>query len=70
MILFAGVRGFIDRIDVSSVTAFEKAWLAHCKNNHYDATLGAIKNNKFTISPEMDKKFSELCDEFTSAFQK
>mmetsp|Transcript_18350 Transcript_18350/g.24216 ORF Transcript_18350/g.24216 Transcript_18350/m.24216 type:complete len:546 (-) Transcript_18350:381-2018(-) len=68
VVLFAGVRGFIDRIDVSSVTDFEKAWLAHCKNNHYEATLGAIKKNNYTISDEMDKKFTELCEEFTSSF--
>ncbi|CAM9768946.1 unnamed protein product [Heterosigma akashiwo] len=68
VVLFAGVRGFIDRVDVAAVTDFEKAWLAHCKNNHYDATLGAIKKNKYAISDEMDKKFTELCEEFTSSF--
>lgn len=34
VILFAGVKGFIDRVDVSKVTAFEKAWLNHIKTSH------------------------------------
>lgn len=34
VILFAGVKGFIDRVDVNKVTAYEKAWLAHIKNAH------------------------------------
>lgn len=34
VILFAGVKGFIDRVDVNKVTAYEKAWLAHIKASH------------------------------------
>ncbi|CAM9691983.1 unnamed protein product [Choristocarpus tenellus] len=34
VILFAGVKGYIDRIDVNKVTAFEKAWLNHIKTSH------------------------------------
>lgn len=34
VILYAGVKGFIDRVDVNKVTAYEKAWLAHIKASH------------------------------------
>lgn len=34
VILFAGVKGFIDRVDVDKVTAYEKAWLEHVKASH------------------------------------
>lgn len=34
VILFAGVKGFIDRVDVNKVTAYEKAWLEHVKASH------------------------------------
>lgn len=34
VILFAGVKGFIDRVDVDKVTAYEKAWLDHIKTSH------------------------------------
>lgn len=34
MILFAGVKGYIDRVDVNKVIAFEKAWLNHIKTSH------------------------------------
>ena len=31
VVLFAGVRGFIDRVAVEDVIAYEKAWLEHVK---------------------------------------
>lgn len=34
VILYAGVKGFIDRVDVNKVTAYEKAWLSHIKASH------------------------------------
>jgi F-type H+-transporting ATPase subunit alpha len=68
IVLFAGVRGFIDRVDVAQVGEFEKAWLAHIKNNHYDATMGAIIKAGYEITPEIDAKLTTLCDEFSSSF--
>lgn len=41
VILFAGVKGFIDRVDVDKVTAYEKAWLAHVKASHSVSYLRA-----------------------------
>merc|ERR1711998_705987 len=43
VILFAGVRGYLDRIDVDSIRAFEEAWLAHIKGSHA-GILAAIKS--------------------------
>merc|ERR1712216_303052 len=34
VIIFAGVRGYLDRIDVTSVREFETAWLAFLKGSH------------------------------------
>merc|ERR1712086_856230 len=45
VILFAGVRGYIDRVDVSQVQAFEKAWLDFIKLSHPDV-LSTIKEEK------------------------
>jgi len=67
IVLFAGVRGYIDRIDVNRVPEFEKAWLNHIKDNHYDATMGKIKETK-EISDDLDKLLSNLCDEYSANF--
>merc|ERR1711935_664863 len=66
VILFAGVRGYIDRVDVSQVQAFEKAWLDFIKLSHPDV-LSTIKEQK-EITKELDEKLSALCDDFSSNF--
>ena len=44
VILFAGVKGFIDRVDVDKVTAYEKAWLDHIKASHSVSSKKSIDN--------------------------
>jgi len=70
IVLFAGVRGFLDKIEVSRVGDFEKAWLAHIKTNHYESTMGAILKSKMTITKEIDENLTKLCAEFASNFAK
>jgi len=70
IVLFAGVRGFIDRVDVAQVPAFEKAWLNFIKTSHYDATMGAIIKEGYVITKEIDAKLTELCDDFSANFSK
>jgi len=67
VVLFAGVRGYIDRVDVSQVTEFEKAWLQFLKTSH-GAVLSEIKEKR-EISASLDEKLSALCDEFSSSFK-
>uniref|UniRef100_A0A7S2W4M6 ATP synthase subunit alpha n=1 Tax=Rhizochromulina marina TaxID=1034831 RepID=A0A7S2W4M6_9STRA len=66
LVLFAGVRGYIDRIDVAQVTSFEKAWLEFVKTNH-SGILSEIKTKK-EISKDLDAKLSAICDEFSSSY--
>mmetsp|Transcript_10026 Transcript_10026/g.15086 ORF Transcript_10026/g.15086 Transcript_10026/m.15086 type:complete len:553 (-) Transcript_10026:57-1715(-) len=68
VILFAGVKGFIDRIAVHQVQGFEKAWLEHIKTQHKDDVLEGIKKDKYELTKPMMEKLSKLCDEFTKAF--
>ncbi|XP_018423778.1 PREDICTED: ATP synthase subunit alpha, mitochondrial isoform X2 [Nanorana parkeri] len=35
-VIYAGVRGHLDKMDPSKITAFEKAFLAHVKSQHQD----------------------------------
>ena len=67
VILFAGVRGYVDRIDVNAVQAYEKAWLSHIKTSHSDI-FTQIQTDKMSISKETEAKLASLCDEFTSSF--
>jgi F-type H+-transporting ATPase subunit alpha len=68
IILFAGVNGFIDRVAVEDVTAYEAAWLEHIKTSHYAETMGAIKDAGYEITPAINDKLMALCDDFTSGF--
>jgi len=66
VILFAGVNGFIDRVAVEEVIAFEKAWLEHVKTSH-PAILTEIKTTT-AIGTDLEAKLMSICDEFTSGF--
>jgi len=66
--LFIGVNGFADRIEVSKVSEFAKAWLKHLKTNHKAAILDAIVKEKFTITKEIDEKMKKLAEDFTSTY--
>lgn len=66
IILFAGARGYLDRVDVASIRDFESAWLAHIKGTHTSLIEG-IKND-LTISDTTEAKLHELCDSFSSNY--
>jgi len=67
-ILFAGVKGYCDRVDVTEVRSFESAWLSHLEDNHSSSTLEAIRSNNFEINDSIEAKLHEICDNFTSSF--
>merc|ERR1711968_48452 len=66
VIIFAGVKGYLDRIDVASVREFETAWLAFLKGSH-GSTLESIQADQ-SLSAGNEAKLHELCDSFTSSF--
>merc|ERR1711988_1535044 len=69
VVLFAGVKGYIDRIDVDQCRQFEADWLSFLKSSHYDSTIGAIKKN-MEITPEIEAKLAALCDDFSGNYSK
>jgi len=69
VVLFAGVKGYIDRIDVDQCRQFEADWLSFLKSSHYDSTIGAIKKN-MEITPEIEAKLATLCDDFSGNYSK
>jgi len=67
VIIFAGVKGYLDRIDVTSVREFETAWLAFLKGSH-SSILESIHAEQ-SLSAGNEAKLHELCDSFTSSFK-
>jgi len=64
--IFAGVRGYLDRIDVAQVRAFEDAWLGFLKGSH-SGLLNSIAADA-ELSSSNEAKLAELCEEFTTNF--
>merc|ERR1712159_307873 len=53
--LFAGVKGYLDKIVLKEVTDFQEKWLAHVKSSH-SAVFDEIINNSFEISDATHEK--------------
>jgi proton translocating ATP synthase F1 alpha subunit len=66
VIIFAGVRGYLDKIDVSSISAFEDAWLSFLKGSHKDL-LDAIRTEG-ELSSANEAKLADLCENMVSNF--
>ena len=64
--IFAGVRGFLERIAVSDVKAFEAKVLTEIKAD-YPEFLEEIRNTH-VISDELDKKMTDFFEKFTSDY--
>ncbi|KAF4318527.1 hypothetical protein G195_008138 [Phytophthora kernoviae 00238/432] len=66
VIIYLGVRGFLDKIAVNKISIFETNWLNFIKNNHLNI-LEEILTKK-EISKELDKKLNSLAMDFTNNF--
>jgi F-type H+-transporting ATPase subunit alpha len=66
VIIFAGVRGYLDRIAVSDIGKFETAWLQFIKSSH-GGIMDTLVNEK-EISAATEAKLADLCDSFSSNF--
>ncbi len=64
--IFAGVRGFLDGIDVSEVNRFEEGLLGEVRAKHGDI-LETIRNEA-AISDETDGKLTSLMTDFAKTF--
>ena len=64
--IFTGVRGYLDKIDVSRVGAFEAQFLSELKGRE-PAILEAIRTD-LEIKPETEKKMIAFLDNFAKSF--
>ncbi|XP_073322220.1 ATP synthase subunit alpha, mitochondrial-like [Pagrus major] len=66
-VIYAGVRGHLDKMEPSKITKFEKAFLQHILSQHQDL-LSAIKADG-KISEASDAKLKQLVLTFLSSFE-
>ena len=64
--IFAGVRGYLDGVEINQVTRFEQGLLSDVKANAPDI-LAAIRNEK-ELSDDTDKKLAEFVAAYTKKF--
>jgi F-type H+-transporting ATPase subunit alpha len=65
-VVYCGVRGHLDKMEPSKITAFEKEFLAHIKSNE-KALLSTIATEG-KISEEADAKLKSVVQSFISTF--
>ncbi|XP_033981657.1 ATP synthase subunit alpha, mitochondrial [Trematomus bernacchii] len=66
-VIYAGVRGYLDKMEPSKITRFEKAFLEHVLSQHQDL-LSAIKVEG-QISDASDAKLKQVVLSFLSSFE-
>jgi len=66
-VLFAGVKGYLDKIDIKRISSFERALLADMSQNQLEM-LNTIKTKK-AISPEFEKDMHKYMSQFISSFK-
>ncbi len=66
-VIFAGTKGYLDKIEVNQVGAFESGLLAHLRGNH-EALLNDIRDNDQKIKGDIEDKIRAAIDEFAGTF--
>ncbi|XP_004380945.1 ATP synthase subunit alpha, mitochondrial [Trichechus manatus latirostris] len=66
-VIYAGVRGYLDKIEPSKITKFETAFLSHVISQH-QALLGTIRAEG-KISEQSDAKLKEIVANFLAGFE-
>ncbi|MCF4165666.1 F0F1 ATP synthase subunit alpha [Zavarzinia compransoris] len=64
--IYAGVKGYLDKMPVGKIVDFEKALLDELRTKYSDI-LAAIRTEK-ALSDETDKKLAAVCDETSKRF--
>merc|ERR1719336_1855119 len=65
-VIYCGVRGFLDKVDPSKITAFEAAFIEHVKGSH-QGLLDQIRKDG-TLSADSDAKLNELVKAFIASW--
>lgn len=66
IILYAGVRGLLDKVQLTQISAYEKALIKYIQTSHQDI-LNQIKTEK-ALSPKLDTQIKQVLESFTKNF--
>jgi len=64
--IYAGMKGYLDKLAVNQVGRFEDEFLRLMRGKHSD-TLDAIRTGK-ALTPEIESKLKEILDNFSKSF--
>ena len=67
VVIYAGVRGHLDKLDPAKITQFEAEFLQTIRNSHQDL-LKSIREES-EISPANDEKLKGIVKDFVAGFQ-
>merc|ERR1712211_85795 len=65
-VIYCGVRGFLDKVDPSKITAFEASFIEHVKGSH-QGLLDQIRKDG-TLSADSDAKLNEIVKAFIASW--
>ncbi|KAJ1349085.1 Alpha subunit of the F1 sector of mitochondrial F1F0 ATP synthase [Parelaphostrongylus tenuis] len=66
-VIYAGVKGHLDKVDPSAITKFEKEFLAHIRSTQQD--LLKTIHSEGQITPATDAKLKEVVTNFLATFK-
>ncbi|MCF6273108.1 MAG: F0F1 ATP synthase subunit alpha [Rhodobacteraceae bacterium] len=67
MVIYAGTKGYLDKVDVKDVGRFEAGLLAHLRTNHADL-LKDITDNDRKVKGELDDSVKSVLEAFAKDF--
>ena len=67
IVIYAGTKGYLDKIDVNAVGRFESGLLAHMRSNHQDL-LDDITNNDRKVKGDLEDAIKSAIEGFASDF--
>jgi len=66
-VIYAGVKGHLDKIDPSKITKFEREYVAHIRSQHQDLLTTVREEGK--ISDATDARLKDTVTKFLATFQ-
>ena len=67
MVIYAGTKGYLDKIDVRHVGRFERDLLAHLRGKH-QALLDDITNNDRKVDGDLEAAIKGAIEEMAANF--
>jgi F-type H+-transporting ATPase subunit alpha len=67
IVIYAGTKGYLDKIDVKDVTKYEMGLLKHLRTNCKDLLDDLTKNDR-KVDGDLEDKIKAELEKFTTSF--